>query len=159
MQPLIVSFAVVAVIGVVTAGVLAWLGPIRRWRERRELDRRRTEFLQQREHLEARFFERAAASRKPRGLRWKEIDFKSEVEFARDRKSGDLCALVSVEIAFEPIPGGPMEDVEAANDRKVAAAMFRAPSRGRWDTDGRAIFNLSPLQAIEHLRSEIVRLG
>ena len=35
----------------------------------------RRQFQQQREHLEAKFFELAASSGKPRGLRWKECEW------------------------------------------------------------------------------------
>src|SRR5271168_4636727 len=86
---------------------------LRRRREPRlsvaELQRR---FLQQREHLEAAFFTAAGASGKPRGLRWSNCDWESEVAFARERQTGRLAALLAVTIAFEAIEGGDMEGVE-----------------------------------------------
>src|SRR5262245_4709369 len=70
-------------------------------------------FSQQREHLEARFFEAAASSGKPRGLRWKECEWADLVEFGRDVSSGQFVAFVGVTIAFEAVAGGDMEGVEA----------------------------------------------
>src|SRR5947209_18352119 len=66
-------------------------------------------FLQRREHLEAEFFTAAAASGKPRGLRWKNCEWENEVAFARERQTGRMAALVAVTIAFEAIEGGDME--------------------------------------------------
>ena len=71
----------------------------------------------QRERLEAKFFQLAAASGRPRGLEWTGCDFDDDVVYARDRRSGELCALVAVTIRFEAQEGGGMEDVEAVSDR------------------------------------------
>src|SRR5438093_2971529 len=76
----------------------------------------RERFRRQREHLEAEFFQAAAASGKPRGLRWKECDWGEVVEFARDRQAGQLVALASVTISFEAIEGGDMEGVAAVGN-------------------------------------------
>jgi hypothetical protein len=119
-----------------------------------ELQRR---FLQQREHLEAAFFAAAAASGKPRGLRWKNCDWESEVAFARERRTGRLAALVAVTISFEAIEGGDMEGVEAVGNLRNASAVFFFDG-GRWRTTGRAIFNLNPGEAIEHFKGQYERL-
>jgi hypothetical protein len=111
------------------------------------MDRLRREFHTRRERLEMRFFEMAASSGKPRGLRWKSCEFADQVAYARDRQTGDLHALVSVTIAFEAIEGGEMEFVEAVGNLRYATAVFRH-HRGTWCTDGRAIFNLNPAEAI-----------
>ena len=90
----------------------------------------------------------------PRGLNWVDVDFDDDVSFARDRRSGELTALVGVAIRFEAIEGGGMEDVEAVANSKAATAVFR--HRGtEWTTEGRAIFNLNPLEAIEYYQSEL----
>jgi len=114
-------------------------------------------FLQQREHLEAAFFTAAATSGKPRGLRWKNCEWESEVAFARERETGRLAALVAVTIAFEAIEGGDMEGVEAVGNLRNASAVFFY-DRGRWRTIGRAIFNLNPGEAIEHFKGQYERL-
>ena len=111
-------------------------------------------FQRRREWLEAKFFEIASQRGSPRGLEWTDIDFESKVSFARDRRNGDLTALVGITIKFDPIEGGGMEDVEAVANRKAASAVFR--HRGtEWTTDGRAIFNLNPVEAIEYYQSEL----
>lgn len=105
------------------------------------------EFRLRREWLEAEFMQIASNSGLPRGLRWKNCDFENEVLFARDKKSGDLTALVAVTIAFEAIEGGPMEDVPAVGNLRLATAVFLF-SNQQWRTDGKAVFNLDPLETL-----------
>ncbi|HWB01286.1 MAG TPA: hypothetical protein VG713_22505 [Pirellulales bacterium] len=127
-------------------------------RQQAEFDTARREFHIQRERLEAKFFELAASSGKPRGLRWTECDFENDVTYARQRNGGRLCAFVSVTISFEAIEGGLMEGVEAVGNERAATAVFhRAASR--WDTDGRALFNLSPAEAIAYYQENLVLVG
>src|SRR5208282_1957171 len=114
-------------------------------------------FLQQREHQEAAFFAAAATSGKPRGLRWKNCEWESEVAFARERTTGRLAALVAVTISFEAIEGGDMEGVEAVGNLRNASAVFFYDA-GRWRTTGRAIFNLNPGEAIERFKGQYERL-
>src|SRR5882724_7341514 len=88
--------------------VAALRKPIRAWRERREAVRARRDFRRHREMLEAKFFDLAAASGKPRGLRWIDCDWLEAVTFARDRQTGLLTAFVAVNIRFEAVEGGDM---------------------------------------------------
>ncbi len=118
----------------------------------------RKDFHGQRERLEAKFFALAAASGKPRHLRWTECDFENDVTYARNRSSGELNAFVAVTIAFEAIEGGLMEDVEAVGNLRAATAVFRFVD-GRWATEGRAIFNLSPTEAINYFHDNLVMVG
>ncbi|MCC9608768.1 hypothetical protein LOC68_08615 [Blastopirellula sp. JC732] len=111
----------------------------------------RKRFSMQREFLEAKFETIASQSGRPRGLIWKECDFQSEVQFARDPANDQLRAFVAVTISFEAIEGGEMEEVEAVSNLRAATAVFSYVD-GNWMTDGRTIFNLSPRQAIEHYR-------
>src|SRR5260370_503187 len=92
---------------------------------------------QQREHLEAKFFQLAASSGKPRGLRWKDCEWGDQVEFARDRQTGQLVALVGVSIAFEAIEGGDMEGLPAVGNLRGATGVFPY-QRGRGHASGRA---------------------
>jgi hypothetical protein len=123
-----------------------------------ELTQARREFHHCRERLEAKFVQLASASGKPRGLRWTNCDFDDDVAYARDRQSGALCAFVGVTISFEAVVGGGMEDVEAVGNLRAATAVFRYAER-RWNTDGRAIFNLNPTEAIAHFRDDLVLVG
>ena len=119
----------------------------------RSAEARRT-FLLRREWLEAQFWKLASESGMPRGLRWADCDFENPVAFARDLKHGTLTALVAITIRFEAIEGGGMEDVEAVGNLKAATAIFRH-EHGSWTTEGRAIFNLNPEEAIAYYRGEL----
>jgi len=132
--------------------------PLRAARLERRLRHARQQFLQEREHLEARFFTVAAGSGKPRGLRWKACDWESEVAFARDRQTGEIAALVGVTIQFEAIEGGDMEGVAAVGNLRNASAVFFC-QRGRWQTAGKAVFNLNPGEAIEHFKRQYERVA
>jgi hypothetical protein len=138
----------------VAAGVLL-RKPMRAWRQAREAERGRRDFRHQREVLEARFFDLAAASGKPRGLRWVDCDWLERVTFARDKKTGLLTAFVAVNIRFEAIEGGDMEDVAAVSNIRDAAAVFHY-QRGSWGTGGRALFNMNPDDAIDRLEGQYV---
>jgi hypothetical protein len=146
---------VLILLGLIAA--LVWR-PIRRSLREAQLAKARLDFHRQRERLEAKFFELAAASGKPRGLRWVGCDFDDDVAYARDRHSGELAALVAVTISFEAIPGGPMEHVEAVSNLRAATAVFRL-DKDRWKTDGRAVFNLNPTEAIAYYRDDLEIVG
>lgn len=146
------SLALTAVV-VLTIAVVLLRRPLRSWRRRREAERARREFRRQREVLEAKFFDLAAASGKPRGLRWIDCDWLESVTFARDRQSGLLAAFVAVNIRFEAVEGGDMEEVAAVGNIRDAAAVFHY-QRGAWGTGGRALFNMNPEDAIARLRGQ-----
>jgi hypothetical protein len=114
-------------------------------------------FQQQRERLELQFFQAAAASGKPRGLRWKAIDWESGAEFARERATGQLAALVGVTIRFEAVEGSDMEGLPAVGNLRNASAVFFF-HRGRWHTTGRTVFNLNPDEALAHFGNQYERL-
>jgi hypothetical protein len=132
----------------VAALALVWR-PVRSSLRQSRLARARQDFHRHRERLEARFWQLAGSCGKPRGLEWVSCDFDDDVVYARDRRSGELAAFVAVTIKFEAIAGGPMEDVEAVGNLRAATAVFRC-QRGRWMTEGRAIFNLNPTEAVRH---------
>ena len=143
----------VAVIAVAVA--IAWKPVAARLRAR-EVKQAIGLFRLQREQLEAKFFDLAAGSGRPRGLRWVDCDFADEVTYARDRRSGRLSALVAVTIGFEAVEGGGMEEVEAVGNLRAATAVFHFNgSRRKWETDGRAIFNLNPTEAVKHFQSDL----
>ena len=154
------EFWLIAGIIVVVAGVLVFFfyNP---WRSRRgdaQFARARAAFRIRREWLEARFVDLASGSGKPRGLRWVDCQFDNDITYARDRGTRDVSALVAITIRFEAIEGGPMEDVEAVGNLRYATAVFRYSGR-QWTTEGRAIFNLNPTEAIEHFRSSLIIIG
>lgn len=127
--------------------------PLRNRFRRNEEDRAQHEFRLKREVLEAKFFDLAAASGKPRGLRWVECEWFDAVTFARDRQTGLLTAFVAVNIRFEAIEGGDMEDVAAVSNIRDAAAVFHY-QHGHWGTGGRALFNMNPADALVRLQAQ-----
>jgi hypothetical protein len=143
-------------IGVISSTVIAMLfwRPMREAARKRQLDTARLTFRQQRERLEAVFFQMAANSGKPRGLRWMDCDFRNDVTFARERDSGALSAFVGVTIRFEAIEGGGMEDVEAVGNLRAATAVFLQSESG-WTTNGRVIMNLEPVEAVERFHQAL----
>jgi hypothetical protein len=139
----------------IAAGVailLAWK-PFRRWQAKREVRNAIGRFRVQREHLEARFFDMARSQGKPRGLRWLDCDWQPDVAFARDLESGLLTAFVAVNIYFEAIEGGDMEDVEHVSTVRDAAAVFHY-QHGRWGTGGRPLFNMNPQDAVARFQGQ-----
>jgi hypothetical protein len=144
-----------ASIAVVTALGTGWLARrlLRAVRESRVTSALK-QFRYHREYLEAKFLDLAARTGKPRGLAWESCEFDDHVEFARDRQTGQLRALVGVAIRFSAIEGGGMEDVEAVNDTRAATALFQHQN-GRWTTQGRALFNVNPREAIDHYPDDL----
>lgn len=152
------TWGLAALLGLAVVATLMRFGlPPRRTRRGPSLLRAQQEFHLRRERLEADFLKRAAASGRPRGLRWTGCEFDNAVAYARDRVSGEISAFVAVTVAFEAVEGGPMEDVEAVSNLRAASAVFRYVQR-QWTTDGRAMFNLNPAEAIAyyHERFELV---
>ncbi|REJ86016.1 MAG: hypothetical protein DWQ34_27910 [Planctomycetota bacterium] len=131
------------------AGFALWFRGRRSREERRAIQ----EFRTQRERLEAKFFDLAAASGKPRGLRWVNCDWGRDVTFARDARTSLLTAFVAVEIQFEAVEGGDMEDVDAVGTIRDASAVFHYQA-GQWGTGGKALFNMNPQEALKRLTDQ-----
>jgi len=149
----VVIGAAVALVALILA-----LRPLRRLGREMIVARAREAFRLQRERLETRFLQAAAATGKPRGLRWKNCSFDDALELARDRRTGELFALVPVTIAFEAVEGGPMEGVEAVGNLRLATAVFTY-TRGHWETVGKAVFNMDPAQTIVHFGKQYERVA
>ena len=151
----VVALGLVVVFGSV---LLAVSRPLRDWMLQREFEQARRSFRLQREVLEAKFFELASVSGKPRDLRWLDCDWLEAVTFARDRQSGLLTAFVAVNIRFEAVEGGDMEGVAAVGNIRDAAAVFHYQT-GRWGTGGRALFNMNPADALQRLQGQFDPMG
>lgn len=111
------------------------------------------QFRMQREQLEAKFYDLARVSGKPRGLKWLDGDWQSDVTFARACDTGLLTAFVGLHIRFEAIEGGDMEGVAAVDTVRDAAAVFHY-QRGRWGTGGRVLMNMNPAEAVTRLAGQ-----
>lgn len=126
-------------------------------KKKKSLDESIRLFRDQRTALQQRFFDVAAASGKPRGLRWKECQWSDLVEWVREKANGRLYALVGVTISFEAIEGGDMEGVEAVGNLRNATAVFFFDEQ--WQTAGRVVFNLNPDEAVVHFKEGYERVG
>ena len=136
--------------------VVAWLlwAVLRPSLFAQRIERALRQFERERPELEKAFFQKAAATGKPRGLAWKECGFQPGLLLARDRANGELVALVAVTISFEAVEGGGMEDVEAVGNLRAATAVFHWNGR-QWTTQGRAVFNLEPREVLERYRDSL----
>jgi hypothetical protein len=146
----------VLIVGLVAAaGVTALLlwRPLHGILQDLQIERARRAFRMERERLEAKFLDRAAASGRPRGLRWVDCDWDHDVVFVRHRRSHQLAAFVGVTIRFEAVEGGPMEGVPAVKNLRNATAMFHFDGM-RWGTGGKALFNVNPDEAIAHYHEQ-----
>jgi len=114
-----------------------------------QVERARELFRLQHERFEEMLLKAAAATGKPRGLRWAACAITGDALLARDTTTGGIAAFVPVQLNFEPIEGSDMEDVPAAREPRQATAVYTF-SRGHWHTDGRVVFNLDPPHAIAH---------
>ncbi|MBM3970753.1 MAG: hypothetical protein FJ302_12975 [Planctomycetes bacterium] len=153
-------WSMVALLIAVAAGLLGVLGFGRRlfasWaaaRRQAETKDALQQFRMQRELLEAKFFDLARVSGKPRGLKWLDGDWQSEVTFARACDTGLLTAFVGLHIRFEAVEGGDMEGVAAVDTVRDAAAVFHY-QRGRWGTGGRVLMNMNPAEAVIRLAGQ-----
>ena len=152
------QIAQLALVVVVVLGAGVWiarrvLGPWRAARRQSETEHALKLFRLQREQLEAKFFDLASQSGKPRGLKWLEGDWQSEVTFARACDTGLLNAFVGVHIRFEAIAGGDMEGVAAVDTVRDAAAVFHVQN-GRWGPGGRVLMNMNPAEAVIRLAGQ-----
>jgi hypothetical protein len=131
--------------------------PMRSFGREVQIERARELFKLQRERLEAQFLKAAGATGKPRGLRWKDCQWESGVEFVRERSTGQIAALVGVTIQFEAVEGSDMEGLPAVGNLRNASAVFFF-QKGHWLTVGKAVFNMNPNEAVVHFKNQYERV-
>ena len=152
---LYIQLAAVFVVFIMAGAALAVaLKPLWAAKRAEVVARAQRDFHRQRERLEAKFIEQAASRGKPRGLRWADVDFDDDVIYARDRRTKRLKALVAIEVQFEAVAGGGMEEVENVAMAKAATAEFQFDGT-RWVTDGKYYFNLAPAATVKYLANEM----
>ncbi len=106
-----------------------------------------TAFIDNQSTLQQRFFSIVSQSGKPKGLTWKSCTFDEATIWAIEKQSANLHALLATVIHFDAIPGGPMEDVEAVGNARIATAIFFYNGES-WDTRGDILFNLEPHEVL-----------
>lgn len=108
------------------------------------------QFESKRRTLEQEYFASASSTGLPRGLLWKKCDWLPDCVLLVDRVTQQPNLLVSVNLYFEAIAGGDMEDVAAVSNVRDACAVFQW-QRNTWMTTGRTIFNMNPQEARDRL--------
>ena len=100
--------------------------------------------------LQQDFFALAAKSGKPRGLRWLSCEWLQELLIVVEQDSQLISAFASVNLGFEAIEGGDMEEVEAVSTIRDGSAVFHFQN-GSWGSAGRVVFNMNPTRAAEYI--------
>ena len=143
---------IVAVV-LLALGIALWLAP-RIGRRKTPLAQAKQRFHVQRERLEAKFIQLAASHATPDAPQWTDCTFDDDVAYVRSRTTGELSAFVAVTIASENSGGAPGGTSDAVGNLQAGTAVFRF-DRDHWETDGRAILNLSPSEAVQHFRNDL----
>jgi len=141
--------------------IIAW---ICLWRPMRAVSREvqfakaRKFFHTQRERLEAKFVNLASKRVKPDSPRCSDCNFADDVSYVRNRTTGELSAFVAISIAMENPESTSHNNGDAVGNLQLGTAVFRF-DRDHWETDGRAILNLSPSEAIRFYRKDLEKVG
>ena len=105
-------------------------------------------FEGQRQQLRDDFFAKAATSGKPRGLIWKNCTWLDTFTLVEESSTGIHTPFCGVNLSFEAVEGGDMEDVEAVSMIREGSAVFHHQN-GRWGSGGRVLFNMDPQMAAQ----------
>jgi len=142
------------VVVLLATGILVWR-PIRTvLQETRFADARR-EFHLQRERLEVKFVCLAQTRPSTDAWCWADCEFDDDVAYVRNRYTGELSAFVGVLIAAA---NSDERNQNLRGNLQAATAVFKFRG-GRWDTNGRVIFNLSPAEAIRFYHRDLKMVG
>lgn len=148
----------VVVVAILTAAAILWKwNPFRRRKRVARFAEVRRDFHRQRERLEAKFVQLGMGSARPDAARWTDCEFDDDVAYARNRTTGELSAFVAVTIELED-GDHPSTAADAVRSQRAATAVFRF-DRDHWETDGRAIFNLTPTEAIRFYHRDLELLA
>jgi hypothetical protein len=144
---------------VVLAAFAAWMWfSLRRVMPQSRVTEARRAFHRQRERLEAKFVRIGSSPAKPDTPRWADCEFEDDVTFAKNRATGELTALVGVTIEIEDLADWASRSGDAVGHLRAATAVFRF-QRDHWETDGRAIFNLTPAEALRRYQRDLEVVG
>ncbi len=140
-MPLYPWLPILAVV-ILALGVAVWLFR-RSGRRATPLAQAKQRFHVQRERLEAKFIQLAAAHATPDAPQWTDCTFDDDVAYVRSRTTGELSAFVAVTIASENVSGAAANTSDAVGNLQAGTAVFRF-DLDHWETDGRAILNFKP---------------
>ena len=118
------------------------------------LTQAKRQFHAERERLEAKFIQLAAVHVGPDASRWADCSFDDDVAYVRSRTTGELSAFVAVTVGTDSTDTPSYGQFEAVGNLQAGTAVFRF-DRDHWETDGRAILNLSPNEAVHYYRDDL----
>ncbi len=145
-------------VALLTVAATAVWRPLRaRWLER-QFGRARRDFHRQRERLEAKFVCLAASESPGDAGAWDHCQFDDEVAYVRNRSTGELAAFAAFSLGIDTFDVRPRASYDLLGNMRAGTAVFRFDGR-RWDTDGRAILNLSPFEAIRFYQDDLEMVG
>jgi hypothetical protein len=148
----------IAAIGVVAAAWICLWRPMRVMSREVQFTKARKFFHTQRERLEAKFINLASKRAKPESPRCSDCTFADDVSYVRNRTTGELSAFVAIALAMEDPNSSTRNNGDAVGNLQMGTAVFRF-DRDHWETDGRAILNLSPSEAIRFFRKDLEKVG
>jgi len=118
----------------------------------------RRSFHWQRERLEAKFVQLAEIRSEAEGVSWSDCYFEDDVSYVWNRYTSELFAFVAVVVVMKS-ESDPLEEITLSPQLfRQATAVFRFDGQ-RWSTDGRAILNLNPAEAIQFYRRDLRVVG
>ena len=132
--------------------------PRRRAARALRLGQAKRRFHVQREWLEAKFIQLADSHAGPNAPRWTDCSFSDDVSYVRNRATGELSAFVAMTIASEGDERSLQGTADAVGNLQAGTAVFRFDC-DHWETDGRAILNLSPNEAVHHFGEDLEIVG
>ncbi len=145
------------ILPLLVGGLLVWR-PLMVARRKRRFAEACRHFHCQRERLEAKFVQLGATGAKSEGPRWSDCFFDDDVAYARSRSTGELSAFVAVTIEMDDFDRRLAGAPDAVGNLRSATAVFRFDGH-HWETEGRAIFNLTPTEAIHFYQRDLELMG
>ena len=142
-----------AVVAIVVAIACLWYSG-RKGSTLVRLSQAKRRFHVEREQLEAKFVRLAAGRSKLDARVWVDCSFADDVAYVRNRTSGELSAFVAMTIASDDLDQPRRATSETVGNLQAGTAVFRF-DRDHWVTDGRAILNLSPGEAVHFFREDL----
>lgn len=139
------------------AGAAFWR-PLRARYLERQFSRARRDFHRQRERLEAKFVCLTASKGRGDPSVWDRCRFDDDVAYVRNRSTGELAAFAAFNCGIDTYDTRSGAAYDRLGNLRAGTAVFRFDGR-RWDTEGRAILNLSPRDAIRFYQDDLEMVG
>ncbi len=153
-----VGWILVGSITLLAAGTVAVWRPVRAHYLDVQFRRARRDFHWQRERLEAKFVYLAAAQGRSDAAMWDQCQFDDDVAYVRNRSTGKLAAFSAFSFGIDVYDDRSRGSFDLLGNLRAGTAVFQFDGR-RWDTEGRAILNLSPFEAIRFYRDDLEVVG